>query len=76
MIVKGSLVILRTDKAEYSPCWVHRIDFAPGDGGSGGNVTVKYHKGRKRDKETGEMFDDFGYDTIRRKDIRGMTPLS
>lgn len=65
MIKKGSMVVLRTSDAIYSPCKI--VAMSPE------NVTVTYFAGYKKDKETGEMYEDRPVETIPRKKMVRMS---
>lgn len=61
MIDKGSLVILRTKDAIYSPCKITSIDKTV--------VGVQFFKGMRWDKEKERYVEDHVIETIPRKEI-------
>ncbi len=65
MIEKGSLIVLRTQEAIYSPCIIVAI--------SSGNVTVSYCAGVKKDRSTGRSYAEHKTETILRKKIVSMS---
>ena len=65
MIGKGSTVVLRTKDAIYSTCKIIAM--------SDENVTVTYFAGMKKDRETGEYYEDRPVETIPRKKIVRMS---
>jgi len=64
-IGKGSTVVLRTKDAIYSTCKIVAM--------SKENVTVTYFAGMKKDRETGEYYEDRPVETIPRKKIVSMS---
>lgn len=65
MIEVGSKIILKTIDAIYEPCFV--IKKSPQ------SITVKYHRGTRKDKKTGEYREDYQVDTIPTRDIVSMS---
>lgn len=65
MIQKGSIVILRTNEATYSPCEVLAL--------SKENITITFFAGTRRDRKTGEFQDVHPVETI---PIKKVTYLS
>jgi len=69
MIQIGSKVILRTNNAIFDPCFIQRVDVEPGRIQDVKSVTVTYFAGYNKDKNTGEMHEDWKVETIQRKDM-------
>lgn len=65
MITEGSRIILRTTNAIFSPCFVLK--------NSPQSITVRYHRGTRRDKKTGEYKEDYQVETISMKDVETMS---
>ena len=65
MIQNGSTVIIRTKDAIYSPCKITSI--------TPDNVTVTYYAGSKKDRKTGELYEDHPVETISRKNITSIS---
>lgn len=61
MIQKGSIIILRTTDAIYSTCKIISM--------SADNITITYIVGTKKDRKTGEFYEDRQVETIPRKKI-------
>jgi hypothetical protein len=65
MIQEGSMAVLRTKKASYKPCKIVK---------SGGkNVTVTFFAGIKKDRATGEYYEDRPVETIPFREIVSLT---
>lgn len=56
MVKKGSTVVIHTKDAIYSPCQVVSINDR--------NVVVQYYAGMKKNRSTGEFFEDCPMETI------------
>lgn len=65
MIRSGSMAVIKTDEAVYSPCRVISINKD--------NVTVTFFAGFKKDKKTGKIYEDRPVETISRKKILSMS---
>ncbi len=66
MIQEGSMAILRTKKAIYKPCKVVKI----GDR----NLVITFFAGTKKDRKTGEFYEDRPIETIPFKDVVSFIP--
>ena len=62
MIDKNSMIHLTTDDAKFALCRVMAM--------SKTHLTVSYFAGMKKDKETGEMYEDHQITTVERKRVR------
>lgn len=65
MIEKGDHVVLKTEDAIYCTCEILDI--------SEQNVKVTYAAGTKKDRKTGELFQDWKIETIARRKIVSMS---
>lgn len=65
MIQNGSTVILRTKDAIYSTCKIVEMSTT--------HVTIKYHAGQKRDRNTNEFVEDRRTASIPRQKIEQMS---
>jgi hypothetical protein len=61
MIQPGSTAIVRTKNTIYSPCKVLSQNAS--------SVTISYFAGMKKDKKTGEMYEDYRTEIISRDKI-------
>lgn len=65
MIKKDSKIILLTKDAIYSPCKVVSL--------SADNITITYFAGTRKDRKTGEVYENRPVETISRKNIVSMS---